>query len=224
MADIRQASEEEISACVEDSDVYKTQLNAVMTSRLPAMRKHLNSEIKKVNAALAHLDIAKFKKMDSAEFAQTYDPFAFDPATNRNAKLDRTRVSVQGLEVSDYQEPDMPTKLPSLSFRDPTASDGSSIFGVDIDPKVYEIMSSVTEFACFIVSEVDGGCHGEIFVVNREDALGNQPYIVGLMMEEFTDDQAIAYFSKFFIPTFQDGSEDADEAKMRGILDSFPVN
>lgn len=223
MADIRRVSEEEISACAEDPEVYKTQLNAVMTSRLPAMRKHLNSEIKKVNAALAHLDIAKFKKMDSAEFAQTYDPFAFDPATNRNAMLDRTRVSVQGIEVSDYQEPDMPTKLPSLSFRDPTTSVGSSTFGVDIDPRIYEILSAGTDFACFIVLEVDGGCRGEIFVVNRNDELGDQPYIVGLKMDEFTDDQVVAYFSEFLMPRFQDGSKDADEAEMRRTLEVFPA-
>lgn len=223
MADIQQASEEGISACAEDPEVYKTQLNEVMKSRLPAMGKHLNSEIGKVNAALAHLDIAKFNKMDSAEFAKTYDPFAFDPATNRNAKLDRTRVSVQGIEVSDYQEPDMPTKLPSLSFRDPTTSDGSSTFGVDIDPRIYEILSAGTDFACFIVLEVDGGCRGEIFVVNRNDELGDQPYIVGLKMDEFTDDQVVAYFSEFLMPRFQDGSKDADEAEMRRTLEVFPA-
>ena len=172
---------------------------------------------------LAHLDIEKFKQIDSAIFAETYDPFAFDPATNRNAKLDRTRVKIQGIQISDFQDPDMSTKLPSLSFTDPVASDGSSTFGIDMNPAIYETISSVTEFACLIVSDLDGGCLGEIFVVNREDTFGDQPYIVGLMMDEFKDDQAIAYFSEFLMPTFEDGSEDADETKMGRTLGVFPA-
>ena len=224
MADIRQTSEAGISACAEDLEVYKTQLNAVMTSRLPAMRNWLNSEIAKVNAASDHLEISNFRAINATAFSSIFEPFALDPAMNHNAKLDKTRVKVRGILVSDYEDPEMPDTLPSLSFTDNNNKEGAVGFGIDMNPVVYDTMSTSIELACFIVAEVDGGCRGEIFVVNQQTLLGDQPYVVGLEMEEFSDEQVIAYLSKFYMPSLVEGDSNHDETRMQRILKDFQVN